>query len=190
MKRRRFLQTLGLSTAAMLADGAAARGQGSAAASAGGPPKYLEWLTARHKNVMSAERLDAFLQAPPNNSWSKFDHELGYVPKESIQRDGIDGSHVVYRYGPGGERKMINYADRPCRMNTYGDSFTHCDHVSDGETWQEHLAAHLGEPSTSRVTSLSLPVVCASLKVRPAPITMGQKPCASVGTFICQRTLR
>ena len=51
MERRPFLQTLGLSTAAMLADGVASREQGNAAASAGGSPKYLEWLAARHKNV-------------------------------------------------------------------------------------------------------------------------------------------
>src|SRR5262249_2208542 len=40
----------------------------------------------------------------------------------------------------------IAYADKPCRINTYGDSFTSCEQVSDGETWQEILAAHLGEP--------------------------------------------
>ena len=27
-----------------------------------------------------------------------------------------------------------------------GDSFTHCDQVSDGETWQEFLASHIREP--------------------------------------------
>ncbi|MSU64618.1 MAG: SGNH/GDSL hydrolase family protein [Opitutus sp.] len=31
-------------------------------------------------------------------------------------------------------------------MNTYGNSFTQCHQVSDGETRQEYLAAHLGEP--------------------------------------------
>jgi hypothetical protein len=38
------------------------------------------------------------------------------------------------------------YTERPCRINTYGNSFTQCHQVSDGETWQEYLAAHLGEP--------------------------------------------
>ena len=38
------------------------------------------------------------------------------------------------------------YAGRPCRINTYGDSFTQCHQVSDAETWQEYLAGHLGEP--------------------------------------------
>jgi hypothetical protein len=41
---------------------------------------------------------------------------------------------------------MINHADRPCRVNCYGSSFTDCEQVNDGETWQERLAAHLGEP--------------------------------------------
>lgn len=38
------------------------------------------------------------------------------------------------------------YANKPCRINSYGNSFTQCHQVSDGETWQEYLAAHLGEP--------------------------------------------
>jgi hypothetical protein len=41
---------------------------------------------------------------------------------------------------------MLNYPAQPCRISTYGNSFTQCDQVSDGETWQEYLAAHLGEP--------------------------------------------
>jgi hypothetical protein len=38
------------------------------------------------------------------------------------------------------------YNDKPCRINSYGNSFTLCHQVNDGETWQEYLAAHLGEP--------------------------------------------
>jgi hypothetical protein len=38
------------------------------------------------------------------------------------------------------------YADKYCRINTYGNSFTQCHQVSDGETWQEILAAHFCEP--------------------------------------------
>jgi hypothetical protein len=41
---------------------------------------------------------------------------------------------------------MLAHAGEPCRINTYGDSYTSCEQVSDGETWQEALAAHLGEP--------------------------------------------
>ncbi|MGD0560002.1 MAG: hypothetical protein ABSA93_34165 [Streptosporangiaceae bacterium] len=35
---------------------------------------------------------------------------------------------------------------RKPRINTYGNSFTECNQVSDGETWQEYLAGHLGKP--------------------------------------------
>ena len=45
-----------------------------------------------------------------------------------------------------GARTSFVYAGRPCRINTYGDSFTQCHQVSDSETWQEYLAGHLGEP--------------------------------------------
>ncbi len=36
--------------------------------------------------------------------------------------------------------------NRKARINTYGDSFTECEQVGDGQTWQEYLAGHLGEP--------------------------------------------
>ncbi|MHC4717651.1 MAG: hypothetical protein ACYS5V_11825 [Planctomycetota bacterium] len=95
--------------------------------------------------VVTHEELDRFLD-PHGDNWAMFDPELGYVPHDSRVRDGIDGAASVYRYEAGGQRKMVNYADAPCRINTYGDSFTQCHQVSDGETWQEALAAHFGEP--------------------------------------------
>ena len=73
-----------------------------------------------------------------------YDSQLGWVLADRRYKDGVDGSISTYRYS--GARRMINYADNNCRINTYGDSFTHCDQVSDGETWQEVLAAHLCEP--------------------------------------------
>lgn len=73
-----------------------------------------------------------------------YDSQLGWVLADRRYKDGVDGSISTYRYS--GARRMINYADSECRINTYGDSFTHCDQVSDGETWQEVLAAHLCEP--------------------------------------------
>ena len=78
--------------------------------------------------------------------FSKYDSELGYLHRDREYQDGIEGSITTYRYDHSGSRRMINYADHECRINTYGNSFTHCDQVSDGETWQEILAAHLCEP--------------------------------------------
>ncbi len=79
-------------------------------------------------------------------SWVRFDPELGYVPADIVMRDGIDHCWNAYTHESSGQRKMLHYADQPCRINTYGDSFTQCQQVSDGETWQEVLAAHLREP--------------------------------------------
>ena len=79
--------------------------------------------------------------------FSKHDPDLGWLLPDARFADGIDGSVSTYRYEEdNGPRKVINYADQPCRINTYGDSFTQCHQVSDGETWQEALAAHLCEP--------------------------------------------
>ena len=79
--------------------------------------------------------------------FAEYDPELGYLEKEHKSWDGIHGAASTYTYDKVTRaRKTINYADLPCRINTYGDSFTHCDQVSDGESWQEILAAHLGEP--------------------------------------------
>ena len=103
---------------------------------------YREWLSER---VIDREALDRFFDVSQNN-WAKFDPELGYVLRDSRIPDGIEGTHTIYRYEPYGARRLVNYRQLPCRINTYGDSMTQCHQVSDGETWQEILAAHLGEP--------------------------------------------
>ena len=83
---------------------------------------------------------------PTKTSWCSFDPELGYVPRDVVLKDGMDFARATYTHEPGGPRKMVNYADRPCRINTYGDSYAQSQQVSDDESWQERLAAHIGEP--------------------------------------------
>ena len=76
-----------------------------------------------------------------------FDPVLGYVLKDYTFNDGDLGVECDYVYEPhGGHRRMTNFADQACRINTYGDSYTQCAQVSGGETWQEMLAAHFHEP--------------------------------------------
>jgi len=75
-----------------------------------------------------------------------FDPELGYTVGNSVQRDGLDDCWTLTTVTADGARTARAYADKPCRINTYGDSFTQGCQVSDGETWQEYLAGHLGEP--------------------------------------------
>ncbi len=79
-------------------------------------------------------------------SWVRFDPVLGYVPDNIVMRDGAGLRRSTYTFESSGQRRVINGAELPCRINTYGNSFTMCQQVSDGETWQEYLAAHIGEP--------------------------------------------
>ena len=75
-----------------------------------------------------------------------YDAECGWILVDSVRSDGVDGSSTFYHYEPSGCRRRINFPEKEARIHTYGNSFTHCDQVSDGETWQEYLAAHLQEP--------------------------------------------
>jgi len=81
-----------------------------------------------------------------NNGWT-YDPELGWIHKDSrMSANGIGGSDTFYQYELNGSRKVIGGDGRSCRIQTFGNSFTHCDQVNDGETWQTYLACHLCEP--------------------------------------------
>ncbi|MDA1055047.1 MAG: twin-arginine translocation signal domain-containing protein [Planctomycetota bacterium] len=95
--------------------------------------------------LLTRERVKAWL-ANVAYPFCKFDGELGYLHLDRDFKEGVDGAICRYRYDKLDARRMIAHADKPCRINTYGNSFTSCEQVSDGETWQEVLAAHLGEP--------------------------------------------
>lgn len=95
------------------------------------------------KNFIRGEQDEEKLSR--NDGWT-FEPDLGWVLCDSVRRRSVDGSKGFYHYEPDGARKVLNFPDQPCRIHTYGNSFTHCDQVSDGETWQEYLAAHLQEP--------------------------------------------
>jgi len=114
---------------------AAARGQSE-------PPTLETYL---RRSVVDRKTLDVFLD-PERLSWAKFDPVTGYRLGNYMPRDGIDRSSTISTSGRDGARTRHAYAERPCRINTYGDSFTLCHQVSDAETWQEYLAGHLGEP--------------------------------------------
>jgi hypothetical protein len=103
---------------------------------------FRTWLQPR---TLKRSTVDQFLD-PKARVWAKFDPEFGYLLRNSFIRDGVDGCHTLARYEEAGQRKQANFADQPCRLHTYGDSFTQGHQVSDGETWQEILAAHFCEP--------------------------------------------
>ena len=95
------------------------------------------------ETVVTRELIDRFLRGP---SWARFDPELGYVLGNYLPLDGMDGSATLSTIHSNGARTSFVYSRKKCRINTYGNSFTHCHQVSDAETWQEYLAGHLGEP--------------------------------------------
>jgi hypothetical protein len=78
--------------------------------------------------------------------FAKYDAELGYLHRDREFPEGMEGAVCQYRYDKLDARRMFAYAGEPCRINTYGNSYTSCEQVSDGETWQEALAGHFGEP--------------------------------------------
>jgi hypothetical protein len=80
-----------------------------------------------------------------NKGWT-YDAEVGWVLKDSCRDDGIDGARTFYSYDANGARTSRCFPDQTARIHTYGNSMTHCDQVSDGETWQEYLGSHIGEP--------------------------------------------
>lgn len=100
----------------------------------------------------SRDIVDAFVNRPGRSKEVRykpgltFDPVLGWVLRNSVRQDGIDNSKTFYHYESDGARSCIASSDQPCRIHTYGNSFTHCDQISDGKTWQEFLAAHLCEP--------------------------------------------
>ena len=97
------------------------------------------------KRLYTREEIDEWL-TPKASAFSVYDNLMGYRNSNREYREGLDNSWVQYHYDERGARRMIMYADQLCRINTYGSSFTDCEQVNDGETWQERLAAHLGEP--------------------------------------------
>jgi hypothetical protein len=104
------------------------------------PVTYEEYL---RNAAASEEEIDVFLNKP---SWAQFDPDVGYILGNYSPHDGVDGSKTISTIRKDGARTSFVYTDQPCRINTYGNSFTQCHQVSDAETWQEYLAGHLGEP--------------------------------------------
>lgn len=106
-------------------------------------PEKVSFEQYLRKAAVSREVIDGFLRGP---SWAQFDPELGYILRNYMPANGIDHSATIETVQTNGARTSFMYTGRKTRINTYGDSFTECHQVSDGETWQEYLAAHLGEP--------------------------------------------
>ncbi len=96
------------------------------------------------QNVASKAELDVFLSN--KGTWAQFSPELGYILGNSMPHDGHSKNFTISTVQKNGARTQVNYKDKPCRINVYGNSFAQCHQASDGETWEEMLAASFGEP--------------------------------------------
>ena len=103
---------------------------------------YEQYL---RESAIDRRVIDVFL-ASDQASWAQFDSEVGYILGNALIPNGMDESLTISTSQANGARSALIYPTRSCRINTYGNSFTQCAQVNDGETWQEYLAAHLGEP--------------------------------------------
>jgi hypothetical protein len=113
-------------------------------------PRDLEGLIRR--SAVSEEVIEAYRSGP---NWVGFDPVLGYLRRNFVRSPGdaspsftaaIEPSTLLSTVTRHGARTSFIYADRRPRVNVYGNSFTESMQVNDGETWEEYLAAHLGEP--------------------------------------------
>jgi len=101
------------------------------------------WEQYLQESAVPRSTIDDFIQRP---NWATFDPELGYILHDCLVPWGADDSRTIETFRSDGARSRFLYAGRKPRINSYGNSFTECTQVSDGETWQEYLAGHLGEP--------------------------------------------
>ena len=104
------------------------------------PIRFRDYIK---KHIPSQQEINVFLY---QDSWVKFDKDVGYILGDFLPHDGIDNSVTISTVQDNGARRASMYKGKQCRINSYGNSFTAGNQVSDGETWQEYLAAHLGEP--------------------------------------------
>ena len=147
MPRREFLLKAALGAAALgaMASSGTAVAEDKVAANGMGVMDEEAARDYLRKILYTREEVKTWLEGRAF-PFAKYNSELGWLLRNARFQDGVDGAFNTYTYGPLDERIMIHYRDQPCRINTYGNSFTQCHQVSDAETWQEVLAGHLQEP--------------------------------------------
>jgi hypothetical protein len=90
----------------------------SAWAAESGKPLFEDYLRSA---AVPRAVIDRFLAGP---SWARFDPELGYVLGNYLPQDGMDKSATISTVQANGARTSFMYAEKKCRINTYGDSFS------------------------------------------------------------------
>lgn len=81
-----------------------------------------------------------------NNRGRTFHPELGFIVKDTILNDAMHEGKSKVTFQSNGARSQVNFPDQTPRISSFGNSFTMCNQVNDGESWQEYLGANIGEP--------------------------------------------
>jgi len=148
--RREFVQNAGLTAAGIGMAPAFAYGFSAGNSSGISIRSFLS------KKLYNRREVDDWL-AGRGTQFAVYDSETGWLLRDArwsgsvnnlLKSEGVNGVtwETSFDHDKFHQRHMSAYAGKSCRINTYGDSFTHCDQVNDGETWQEVLANHLREP--------------------------------------------
>jgi hypothetical protein len=147
MRRREFLKAAARAAGTAVVLGLTSNAKGAADDSQSSAAKdYLRSIRpTRERVIQFTEAMTPEESMRRSNGWT-YDPELGWVHCSAVHSNGVDNSKTFYHYESDGARKVAHSAGNPCRIHAYGNSFTHCDQVSDGETWEEYLGAHLQEP--------------------------------------------
>jgi len=97
-------------------------------------------LAAQSRAVVAVAAVGRNLPEDEYSGPILFHGVLGWDYPANIVYRGPEG--MLYTHGPEGERRT--FTSFPATgIATYGDSFTHCDEVSDENTWQTFLARKL-----------------------------------------------
>jgi len=107
----------------------------------------VHWLKSHCQWIITPQDLtpaidSAGLQRFLDHGW---DSELGWVRKSNTS--GIDKgwgeTHATYQIGAQGARLSPSFETAPMAALAYGDSYTFCRQISDGDTWPEKLSLSL-----------------------------------------------
>lgn len=110
------------------------------------PEQYLESIIPSRTEVDAFMERDTVPARLSRHGGVTYHPELGWIHTHAVREGGVHKSKTLYSYEYDHARRVVHFADRQCRVHTFGDSFTHCDQASDTETWHEYLATHLQEP--------------------------------------------
>lgn len=105
---------------------------------------FIYFLSKKCSSVLSKKDLFPKISLELSQKYKSFDSELGWLnQKNSIKKKIENNNPITYTYNDIGSRSLRIIDNKLHKISTYGDSFCHCNEVSDDETWQYFLSNEL-----------------------------------------------